>query len=425
MEEHERAIGSPLYGGGNKVSNDPVNIIEEYLALVREKLPESIANDVITELETYMLEAAREQGDDGKITLDSAKKVVSQFGAPGEVADEYRYSMLPETIPEEDIPQEILKETGKSDRQQQQAIEPEKTPPKALGGDPTSKYSIFFFISLSLTVMWAVIVSLITSVIGPIWFPSHRLIFIIIPVIFVSIFLLAQSVHLKRKKIILWKRSYPDWSIFQKLVTLPENSIPEEGTKTMLLDLAASLVGLILFLPVSFQWNSPMCILIGAPASILLISRIYIIVKKLEKDRDPFEKSRYEFGINLSLLIILESTIYWMFNTTPYWNMYIHWLMPLFAIFVPLFGTVLLFQVLTGTQNLWWKTDDQEPQARIESAEVIRSRKETVKKNMGKNGALMFGKISGWMVIFNSIIFYACGIIEPGMNIGIFYSRVN
>jgi len=86
------------------VTDDPSSIINEYLELIREKLPESIAGDVITELETYMLEAARDQGDNNEITLESAKKVVAQFGAPGEVADEYRYSMLPETIPEEDIP---------------------------------------------------------------------------------------------------------------------------------------------------------------------------------------------------------------------------------------------------------------------------------------------------------------------------------
>lgn len=406
------------------MSDNPVNIIDEYLALVREKLPKSIADDVITELETYMLEAASDQSDDEQITLESAKKVVAQFGAPGEVADEYRYSMLPETIPEEDIPPEILKETSTIDRSQQEK-ELEKTPTRELGVDPTTEYSIFFFKSFSLTIMWAVIIAVATTMIGPIWFPNWQLFFIIIPVIFVTIFLLAQTLYLKRKKVILWKRSYPDWSIFQKFVTLPENSVPDAGTKINLLDLAASLVGVILFIPVSLQWNSPMCVLIGTPASILLISRITIIIRKLEKERDPYEKSRYEFGINFSLLIILESTVFWMFNTTPYWNMYIYWLMPFLAIFIPLFGTVLLFQILTGAQNLWWKTDNQKIQDERESIEVIRLRKETAKKDMTRNGALMFGKITGWLVIFNSVIFYACGIIDPSANIGIFYSRLN
>ena len=60
MARYERSTGSALYGGGNKVSDDPSIIINEYLELIREKLPESIADDVITELETYMLETARD-----------------------------------------------------------------------------------------------------------------------------------------------------------------------------------------------------------------------------------------------------------------------------------------------------------------------------------------------------------------------------
>ena len=80
------------------MSDDPVSVIEEYLALVNEHLPESISVDVITELRTYMVETAQELGA-GEITLQSAKKVVAQFGAPSEVANEYRYSMLPDTLP--------------------------------------------------------------------------------------------------------------------------------------------------------------------------------------------------------------------------------------------------------------------------------------------------------------------------------------
>ena len=79
---------------------EPDQVIEEYLALVKEHLPESISEDVITELRTYMLETARDLGA-GEVTLQSAKKVVAQFGAPSEVAEEYKYSMLPDSIPDE------------------------------------------------------------------------------------------------------------------------------------------------------------------------------------------------------------------------------------------------------------------------------------------------------------------------------------
>lgn len=407
--------------------SDPVIIINEYLELIREKLPESIANDVITELETYMLEAARDQGDNNEITLESAKKVVAQFGAPGEVADEYRYSMLPETIPEEDIPTEILKVTSAGDKKQQ-ISEPEKTSPRILGVDPSTNYSIFFFKSFALTVIWALIVSVLTAMTGPIWFPfwypNYQWIFIIIEVIFVTIILLVQTRRLKRKKIILWKRSYPDWGNFQKIVTLPENSVPETGFNIKRIDIVASIVGVLLFTPMIFVWNHPWFILIGIPAVILFISRIMIVVKKLETEKVPYEKSRLEFGINFSLLIVLNSAIYWLFNMTLPWSSFIHWFTPIYAIFIPLFGTVLLLQVLTGAQNLWWNTDDKETKTERQLIEAIRLRKEAVSKGMVRNGVMIFAKITGWLIIFNSIIFYSCLEIAPNYNIGLFGSMI-
>ncbi len=416
MAKYERSISSAFYGGGNKVSDGPASIINEYLELIREKLPESIADDVITELETYMLETARDLGDNNEITLESAKKVVAQFGAPGEVADEYRYSMLPETIPEEDIPTEIVRETGKIDMKQQ-AKEPKKTPPRELGVDPTSRYSTFFFKSFSLTVMWAVIVSIITTVLGPIWFESWQLIFIIIPVFFVTIILLAHTWYLKRNKVILWKRSYPDWSIFQILVTLPENSVPNLRTKTKRLDIAASIVGVLLFTPIILVWSQPWCILIGIPVVILLISRIMIIVRKLDLEKDPYEKSRLEFGINFSLLVFLESSIYWLSNM--YLNMYLLWKMyiwlvnPLLAIFIPLFGTVLLFQVLTGAQNLWWKTEEQLTVGEGESTKERDPSEQGFKKGVALKGVRMFVSISGRLLLFISIPFLLRLLLQP------------
>ncbi len=437
MARHERSISSAFYGGWNKVTDEPVSIIDEYLALIREKLPESISDDVITELQSYMVEAARDLGDNNEITLESAKKVVAQFGAPGEVADEYRYSMLPETIPEEAIPTEIMKDTGMIDRKQQ-AKEPEKTPPRELGVDPTTKYSTFFFKSFSLTVIWAAISSVITSMTGPIWFPEWlpirypdlQLIFIVIQITFVTLILLAHTLFLKRNKIILWKRTYPDWSIFQNLVTLPENSVPDPGINLKRLDIAASFVGLLLFTPMILVSNDLLYILIGISGVILLISRIMIIISKLDREKDPSEQYRYEFGINFSLLVILNSSAFWLNNVGLFNNAlpllyYIHWLLPISTIFGSLFGTVLLFQVLTGAQNLWWKTEDLEMQPESQPIEDIKLGKEAIKKDMARNAVSMFVQMLGGLLIFNSIIFYACLEIAPDYNIGVFGSRMS
>jgi hypothetical protein len=60
------------------MTENPDSVIEEYLALVDEHLPDSISEDVITELRTYMMETARDMGE-GEVTLQSAKKVVAQI----------------------------------------------------------------------------------------------------------------------------------------------------------------------------------------------------------------------------------------------------------------------------------------------------------------------------------------------------------
>jgi len=416
MARYERSTGSALYGGGNKVSDDPSSIINEYLELIREKLPESIADDVITELETYMLETARDLGENNEITLESAKRVVAQFGAPGEVADEYRYSMLPETIPEDDIPAEILKETSEGDRKQQ-IQEPEKTSPRELGVDPTTRYSTFFFKSFALTVMWAGIVFVLIIISGPLWSPSSftywPYIFLGIEVTFVTIILLARSLYLKRKKTILWKRSYPDWSILQILVTLPENAVKDTGSKLKHLDIAASFVGVLLCIPMLLVWNHPWFILTGIPAIILLILRIRIIVRKLDKEKDPYEKSRLEFGINFSLLVVLDSSINLLFNVRLPWNMLIWFVTPLLAIFVPLFGTVLLLQVLTGAQNLWWKTEEQLTVGEGESTKERDPSEQGVKKGVALKGVRMFVSISGRLLLFISLPFLARLFLQP------------
>ncbi|MCK5239764.1 MAG: hypothetical protein KAR33_09470, partial [Candidatus Thorarchaeota archaeon] len=70
-----------------------LGIIEDYLQLVRRHLPNSIAEDILDELRDYMVEAATEEGG-GTLSPESAKRTVARFGAPSEVAEEYRESML-------------------------------------------------------------------------------------------------------------------------------------------------------------------------------------------------------------------------------------------------------------------------------------------------------------------------------------------
>jgi hypothetical protein len=114
----ERSVNASDKGGWIEMTEEPERVIEEYLALVNEHLPESISEDVITELRTYMFETALDLGN-GELTAQSAKKVVAQFGAPSEVAEEYKYSMLPETLPP------LEKETSHERLTEKQMMEPE------------------------------------------------------------------------------------------------------------------------------------------------------------------------------------------------------------------------------------------------------------------------------------------------------------
>ncbi|TFG32699.1 hypothetical protein EU528_02565 [Candidatus Thorarchaeota archaeon] len=393
------------------MSDDPVDIINQYLALVREKLPNSIADDVITELETYMLETASDLGDNGQITLESAKKVVAQFGAPREVAEEYRFSMLPETISEGDIPPEIKQEII----EEPDIAEPEKQIPKVQGVNPTTSYSMFFIKSLLLIIFWASLASIIPLVLTQYWFQGTLLIFIIIPVLCVTTLLLAQTFYLKRKKTLLWKRSYPDWSIFQTLVTLPENSMPEAGTKIIRLDIVISSIGALIFASTIFQGNHPFGYIIGIPAAILLIARIKLAIRKFDEDKDPYEKSKLEFGVNLSLLVLLDWSIFWVFTTygSYYYYSFIYMMGPFIATFVVIFTPVLLFQLLVGTQNLWWKTEKPLiPELDVTTKEMDSPKRE-LKKSIPSNGLRMFVGITSRLFLFISIPFLVRLFLQP------------
>jgi len=101
MAELEQSVISSFGGGWTQMKDDPMTIIEEYLDLVRSHLPGEIAEEIISELRSYIVEAAQEIGQ-GTITTQSAKMAVSRFGVPSKVAEEYRSSMLLESLEAEE-----------------------------------------------------------------------------------------------------------------------------------------------------------------------------------------------------------------------------------------------------------------------------------------------------------------------------------
>lgn len=400
------------------MSDDPVGIINEYLTLVREKLPEAIADDVITELETYMLETARDLGDDGQITVESAKKVVAQFGAPGEVADEYRFSMLPETIPEDDIPTEILHDT--QDVETDLAIDrPKETAiiTRKRGKNPTVTHSTFFIKSVILTTMWAAVVVALTSFLGPFWDESWTRTIFLAPTLMVILaipFLLLYSYDLKKSDVILWSRSYPDWSSLQVLVTLPENSIPESIAQYKIFDIILSFCGIVLFTPYILQgYNAAFILLIGIPTVVLLAIRILINGKKMDDESDHIQMAKYAFGANLSLLVILNASFWWTFSVELGSTYLQSSLMPAHSMYVILFGTALLLQVVTGAQNLWWKTQDESSTKPISRQTVEVAEKEKLIEILPDTVGRLFAKTILWIIVFNAVPIYLSAAYIP------------
>jgi len=266
--------------------------------------------------------------------------------------------------------------------------------------------------------MWAIIVSIGTSPIGPIWVSPAGALMIIAQVFIVVSVLLVRYIDLKRNNVILWKRSYPDWSDLQKFVTLPENGLPSFGKKRLIFDILVSIFGILSITSVTFFSNYPFFTLfIGIPSIVLLASRILVSVKKLNDERDPYERSRVEFGINLALLTILDGSVFWLFSYPyHYRNMYTSFAIFPVVIFVLLGGVVLLFEVLVEAQNLWWKTEKK-------VSEEQQSKIVTIRKDILRKGGTLLVKIIGWLLIVDSIIIYLSLVFAPEYISMLYFSR--
>ena len=75
------------------MTEDPDMAIDDYLNLVRSHLPNEIADEIIHEIRTNLIEMAQDLGH-GQVSIESAKKSIARFGAPSDIAQEYSRSIL-------------------------------------------------------------------------------------------------------------------------------------------------------------------------------------------------------------------------------------------------------------------------------------------------------------------------------------------
>ncbi len=75
------------------MTEDPYVEIDNYLKLVRSHLPNEIADEIIHEIRTYLIEMAQDLGH-GQVSTESARRSIARFGAPSEIAQEYSRLIL-------------------------------------------------------------------------------------------------------------------------------------------------------------------------------------------------------------------------------------------------------------------------------------------------------------------------------------------
>jgi hypothetical protein len=373
------------------MTDKPEIIIEEYLALVNEHLPESISEDVITELRSYMVETARETGG-GEITQQSAKKVVAHFGAPSEVAREYRYSMLPETIPPEEaapVEQSVIIEEPESHKRE------------------VRSYSGAYLQAGAITIGWALIIASLSTLLGPIWMEGMVTTILVSQVTVVLVGIGVITYSRKRNNEILLSRSYPEWPRMQKLLTLPDNYINDSVEQFSTLDILGSFLGFAIFFastsPFAYLWY---VLIIAIPTCMLFVSKMIIgIVRR--NTLDPTKRLHGEFIVTFGSLLFLDCSLIWF--AFRWMGTYNPW-SPFVLMYAIAWGPVLLFQLVVRGQNLYW---DKPGSSRTDSPPLSKQETDIILRRVGKNRNSTIARIVGWIVVFCVVPVY-CYIISEG-----------
>jgi hypothetical protein len=296
-----------------------LGIIEDYLQLVRRHLPVSIAEDILDELRDYMVEAATEEGG-GTLSPESAKRTVSRFGAPSEVAEEYRESML---LEDHDASPELVDGGARSS---------ELAPPAEEGyGKPVSLIRGLFHLALVLMI-WAVPTSLAAGIPMVLLLPFQALAF--------TVFIILRGLYLKIGGRKLSKASYSTWPRLQRLFTLPFGILPR-GRKWMLF---------IDFLVTFFFLIFSLFAYAFYPAIPFLLVRLHYIRKRLT-DLDPILFVRRDAIVEFLLVLTVNLGIGITFWTMFGWS---YWFPNVMAAVYGFFISTYLLIRLAGMSHGFW-----------------------------------------------------------------------
>lgn len=339
MANLERTTRTSIEGGGFNMTEEGLQIIEDYLSLVKAHLPADIAEEVIEELRSYIREAASDN-EEGMITNISAKRTVARFGAPSEVAEEYRFSMDAERITEETHQTPI---TSESEFTQEEILiidETRETTPHDTGhvSEDESRKSDYFetlIQTLFLIVCWSLIIG-ISGLPFTLLMTAGQI--AAACVIFPLYFL-----YRKGTGVVLRDRTFEEWPWHLKVTTLPAGTFEPARQPFITMEIIFLFAGLIGFIATLFV--SPLALL----AIPFILFRFRFLREYANESFTP-EDVKGEYALNISFALVLNFIMgisIWFPSSWP-----LIFIIP----FCSLYGFYLVVILATTMAELWTET---------------------------------------------------------------------
>lgn len=332
MGRLEQPVGAAPAGGGVTMIEEALTVIENYLKLVRDYLPESIAIDVIEELRAYIIDAAEEEGG-GSLTVESAKRTVARFGAPSEVAEEYKESMM---LDEEEEDAEVSVSSSPPITTPKSAIHEKSIRTADISPDRVSSNieAMFHFILV------AGILICLTA------YPAWITALIIAPIQLALI--TGFAIWIAFRNAILGikptKRSYDDWPFLQRLVSYPDKFLPLQSKVGLMFELA-----LMLCTVAATVVSPPMLVIVPA-----FLFRILILTRRLS-DNDPISYARADFAVEFISVLSINLGFFLSFTSSFYWY---NPLFPIVAILAGFFDVFMVIRLTALVPDLWIQSED-------------------------------------------------------------------
>lgn len=313
------------------------NIIENYLSLVRKYLPDSIANDIVDEIRDYIIEAAEEEGG-GTLTEESAKRTVARFGAPSEVAAEYKASMLPD---EDTADIEDTREERSSPRAP--SVSPRVERP-ASTGRPVSQLTAFLQFVVAASI-WAIATSIVSQLFGVLMIGGATLFFAFVfaagYVGVAVVFGFAVMIYNETNKITPIERTHPDWPFIQRITSFPDRFLPVQTQLGIVAEVIMMAGAIVLFAFTPIWW-------LVIP---LLVARYWVIAKRM-REPDHVQYVRIDAAVEICTLLALTfvSGVIGTMMLFGYHYYVIGWA---FTPIATLIGAYILIRLTAMTPELW------------------------------------------------------------------------